>query len=232
MTKKNVIGIAVIMAVIACVVYAEEGKEKGKCCRKDLPDAVKAAIKALFPAGEIKEFKKEKESLKLCEVGIDVNGVKLDVDVACDGTVAEVETNQDINSLPAAVAKTAADKGGEIIDADKEVVYAELKLVKLDTPVTMYEIKIKKDGKIKELKIAPDGSILSEEKKECKEDKKACDKEAKGTCKPGCAKKCCKKGEEQKSCSVKKEEKSCSKEETKTCSKEVKKECSKKEGKD
>ncbi|MBN1788789.1 MAG: hypothetical protein JW806_10420 [Sedimentisphaerales bacterium] len=168
MTKKRLIGVLLIIAIIACAGYAAKGKKKGD---KELPEVVKAAIKALFPAGEIKEFKKEEEHIKLYEVGVEANGVEMDIDVGCDGTVAEVETNQDVNSLPEAVAKTIADKGGEVLDVDKEVVYAELKLIKLDVPVTMYEVKIKKDGKVKELKIAEDGKILDVKKIECSKDK-------------------------------------------------------------
>ncbi len=171
MTKKKVISVLVIIAVIASGVYA--GRDK---CKKKLPKAVKAAVKALCPDGEIKEFKKEKKSLKVYEVEVDVNGVEIEIKVACDGTVVKVETEQDVNSLPAAVAKAVGKKGGEVVEADKKVVYAELKLVKLAAPVTTYEIKTKKDGKTTEMKIADDGKILKRKTKKCKKMEKKCGK--------------------------------------------------------
>ena len=45
----------------------------------------------------------------------------------------------------------------------KGVEYAQLKLVKLDTPITTYEGKISKDGKTIEIKVAADGTIIKQE---------------------------------------------------------------------
>ena len=177
MTRKNVIVIsAAVMAVLfACTaVYAE--KHKGKI---ELPKLVKSAIKALYPAGEIKEAEKEKECLKLYKVKLDANGVEVEILADAEGTIAEVETKEKVENLPTAVAKTVAAHSGEVIKAEKEVIHAELKLVKLATPVTKYEVKIKKGGKITELQIADDGKILKQEKKEEKKesDKKKKDKD-------------------------------------------------------
>ena len=171
MTRKNVIVISavVIVALFACTaVYA--GKHKGKI---ELPKLVKAAIKALYPAGEIKEAKREIEYLKLYNVKLDANGVEVEISADAEGTIVEVETKEKVESFPAAVAKTVTAQGGEVIKAEKEVIHAELKLVKLEAPVTRYEVKIRKRGKIIKLQIADDGKILKQEKKE---EKKECDK--------------------------------------------------------
>ena len=149
------------------------GKHEGKI---KLPKLVKAAIKALYPAGEIKEAKREIECLKLYKVKLDANGVEVEISADAEGTIVEVETKEKVESLPAAVAKTVTAQGGEVIKAEKEVIHAELKLVKLAAPVTKYGVKIKKGGKITELQIADDGKILKEEKKK---EKKECDKEKK-----------------------------------------------------
>jgi len=174
MVRKNVIvSIVIVMAVlVACAaVYAE--KHKGEVV---LPEVVKSAIKALYPAGEIEEAKIEKEGLKLYEVEVDANGVKAEITAGAEGTIAEVTTKEKIESLPAAVAQTVTAQGGKAIEAEKEVTYAQLKLVKLDVPVTKYEVKIEKDGKTIEIQIAADGKILKQgdekEKKECDKDKK------------------------------------------------------------
>ena len=184
MVRKNVIvSIVIVMAVlVACAaVYAE--KHKGEVV---LPEAVKAAIKALYPAGEIEGAKIEKEGLKLYEVEVDANGVKAEITADAEGTIAEVTTKEKIESLPAAVAQTVTAQGGKAIEAEKEVIHAQLKLVKLDAPVTTYEVKIEKDGKTTEVEIAADGKILKQgdekEKKECdkdKKEKKECSKDKK-----------------------------------------------------
>ena len=172
MARKNAIMIsaAVMAAFFFCTaVYAE--KQKGKI---KLPEVVTAAIKAFCPAGEIKEAKKEKECLELYNVKLDVNGVEVKIEADAEGTIAEVETKEKVEDLPAAVAETAAAYGGEVIRAEKEIIYAEIKLVKLTASVTEYDIKIKKGDKVIELQIAGDGRILREKTKKASE---GCDKD-------------------------------------------------------
>jgi biopolymer transport protein ExbD len=165
MAKKKMIVIVIILAVICAAVYAK--KHDGKI---ELPKAVKAAIKALYPAGNIEKSEMKKKCLELYEVKLKANGVEEEVILDADGNVVAVETKEKINGLPAAVEKAAASKG-KIVKAEKKVVHAKYKLVKLDAPVTKYEVKVEKKGKTIELKIDNDGKILKEEeeKKEKKE---------------------------------------------------------------
>jgi outer membrane protein assembly factor BamA len=178
MAKKNVIVSSVIvLAVLAVCAAVYAGHEGGVT----LPDVVKAAIKALYPTGEIEKAKIEKEGLKLYEVEVDANGVEAEITADAEGTIAEVTTEEKVESLPAAVAQTVAAQGGKAVEAEKEVAHARIKLVKLDAPVTTYEVKIEKDGKTTEIGIAADGKILpkecEKEKKECKKDKDDDDEE-------------------------------------------------------
>jgi len=55
---------------------------------------------------------------------------------------------------------------------EKSVEYAQLKVVKLVTPVTSYEAEIIKDGKKIEMEIAIDGTILKQHEVEKKKDDK------------------------------------------------------------
>jgi hypothetical protein len=174
MARKNAIVVMMVVVVACAAVYA--GKHEGKAA---LPGLVKSAIKALYPAGEIKKTKIKEEYLKLYEVKLDANGTEVEITADADGTVAEVETKEKVDSLPAAVAHTVTAKGGKVIEAGKEVVHAQLKLVKLDAPVTKYEVKIEKDGKTIELQIAADGKILKEKTEKEKKEKKG----KKGHCK-------------------------------------------------
>jgi hypothetical protein len=158
MVRKSLIVIAGVIA-IAVFVYAAEKAET----KVSLPAAVESAVKAMFPKAVIEKSKAEKASIKAYEVELKDNGKTASMNVAADGTVAEVETTEAMAALPAEVAKTIKAQDANVTTVDKAVKYAELKLVKLDAPVTTYEAKITKDGKKMEVKIAADGKILKQE---------------------------------------------------------------------
>ncbi len=157
MIRKNwiLIGCAVAVAALVCAVtYAEKSEMKDS-----LPAAVESAIKAIFPKATIEKFKMEEAEIKTYEVELKDASMNIGV----DGTVASIETVEEVNALPAAVAQTIKAQDAKVVKVEKEVKKAELKLVKLDTPVITYEAKISKDGKESEIKIAADGKILKQE---------------------------------------------------------------------
>ena len=184
MIRKNWI-LVVCCAAVALMLCAAAFAEKGeKEC--SLSAAAKAAVKALFPTAKIEKCKMEEEEIKIYEVELkdgDKEGDKeSQVKLTDDGTVAEVETDETLDSMPAAVAQAFKAQGGELKEVKKGVEYAQLKLVKLDTPITTYEAEITKDGKKIEIKVTADGKIIEQEvKKEHKEkhddDKKDDDKD-------------------------------------------------------
>ena len=177
MARRNriVIVLCIAAAVMLCTAaFGEKGENKGA-----LPAAVEAAIKALFPKATVDESKMDQESLRVYEVGIKDVNKEYDVTVSEDGVAAEVCNEETLDTLPAAVAQAIKAQNGEVKEAEKEVKYAQLKMVKLDTPVTSYEAKIIKDDKTIEIKIAVDGTILKQheaEKKKCDKDKDDDDK--------------------------------------------------------
>jgi len=144
-------------AVLCTVTYAEKSE---KC---SLPAVVQAAVKAFFPTAIIEENGMEKESVKMYEVKVKDGNKESDVKLAEDGIVVEVESVEDINALPAAVAKTFKAQDAKLSKVEKAVEYAQLKVVKLDTPIVTYEAKITKGGKETEIKVAADGTILKQE---------------------------------------------------------------------
>jgi len=161
------IGCLVAVAVMLCAAaYAEKSEMKGL-----LPASVQAAVKAMFPSGTIEKTKMEEMEIKTYEVELK----DASMNVGEDGTVASVETVEDVNALPAAVAQTIKTQDAKAVKAEKEVKHAELKLVKLDAPVTTYEVKVTKDGKEVEIVIAADGKILKQEVAEKKEENKGGD---------------------------------------------------------
>lgn len=161
--------IAMAVCVIACVVTYADKNEQNKPC---LPPAAKAALDALYPNAEIEEAEVEKEGLKVYEVELEQNGQEVEVALAPDGTLLEVETEMTVQELPELVAKAIenAAKGAAVKEVNKEVTYAVVKLVKLDQPQTSYEAELSKEGAECEIEVAADGTILEQPKwKKCDE---------------------------------------------------------------
>jgi len=163
--------IAMVICAIACVVtYAEKGKLSKSC----LSPEAKAALDALYPNAEIEEAEVEKEGLKVYEVELEQNDQEVEVMLAPDGTLLEVETEMTAQALPEAVAKAIekAAEGATIKEVSREVTYAVVKLVRLDQPQTSYEAELSRQGAECEIEVAEDGTILEQSKwKKCDEHK-------------------------------------------------------------
>ena len=164
MVRKNwiLIGCVLVVAAMVAITYAEKSEMKGA-----LPAAVESAVKAAFPKAAIEKFGMEEEEFKVYEVELK----DASMNIGADGTVESIETVEDVNALPAAVAQTIKAEGAKAVKVEKEVKKAELKLVKLDTPVITYEAKISKDDKESEIVISADGKILKQEAAEEEKDK-------------------------------------------------------------
>ena len=168
-----------VICVIACVVtYAGKCKLSKSCLSLE----AKAALDALYPNAEIEEAKVEKEGLKVYEVELEQNGREIEVTLAKDGTLVEVETEMTVQDLPELVAKAIekAAEGATIKEVSKEVTYAVVKLVKLAQPQTSYEVELSKQGAECEIEVTADGTILEQSKW------KTCDKDS--ALKPKCSK--------------------------------------------
>jgi hypothetical protein len=169
MIRKNwiVIGLCVVVTAMLCAAtFAEKGEKE---C--SLSAAAQAAVKALFPNAKIEKCKMEEEEIKMCEVEVKDGNQESQIKLTDDGTVAEVETDETMDTMPAAVVQAFKAQGGEVKEVKKGVEYAQLKLVKLDTPITTYEAEITKDGKRVEIKVAADGKIIEHEAKKEHKDK-------------------------------------------------------------
>lgn len=169
MDRKNwivVVCCVAVAAILCAVAYGEKGEKE---C--SLSAAAQAAVKALFPNAAIGKCNMEEEEMKVYEVKIKDGDKESEVTISADGTVVEVATVEDISALPAAVAKALKAQDAKVSKAETSVEHAQLKLVKLDTPITTYEADITKDGKEAEITVAADGTILKQEVKEMKGDK-------------------------------------------------------------
>lgn len=177
MVRRNSIVIVLCIAaaiMLSVTAFGEKGEKK---C--SLPAAAEAAVKALFPKAVVDESKMDEESVKVYEVGVKDGNTESDVTVSEEGIVSEVSTDETMDTLPAAVAKAINSQNAGVKGVEKEVKYAQLKMVKLDTPVTSYEAKIIKGGEKIEIKVAADGTIIKQEteKKECNKEKDDDDKD-------------------------------------------------------
>ncbi|MDD5134857.1 MAG: hypothetical protein PHP01_05550 [Phycisphaerae bacterium] len=169
-----------LAAGLCAVTYAE------KCEKGSVSTAVQDAIKALMPNASIETCVMEEEATTICELKVKDGEKECDVKLAVDGTVMEIESFEAIDAVPAAVAKTFKAQDAKLSKVEKAVEYAQLKVVKLETPITIYEAKITRNGKEVEVKVAADGTIIKEvavEKEEAKCSKKDKDDDDKGTCK-------------------------------------------------
>jgi hypothetical protein len=159
---------AIAISLLCGVGLAEKCKKE----KTSLPVIVKAIVDALFPSAEIQKVEAEEESIKVIEVDLKQSGKECSVNVTEDGTVLSIEKEVSAKSLPPAVAaaiKKAVGKG-KVKIIEKEEIRAVVKVVKLPKPVTGYEAKFIKDGKLYEVKVASSGKVLSVEAEEGDED--------------------------------------------------------------
>jgi hypothetical protein len=143
-----------LAAMLCAVTYAE------KCEKGSVPAAIQAAIKALMPNASIETCAMEEEATPVCELKVKDGDKESDVKLAVDGTVMEVESFESIDALPEAVAKTFKAQDAKLSKVEKAVQYAQLKVVKLETPITTYEAKVTQKGKEVEIQVAADGTII------------------------------------------------------------------------
>jgi hypothetical protein len=93
------------------------------------------------------------------------------VTIAEDGTAIDAEYTEAMDTVPPAVAAAIKAQNAEVKEVVRVVEYAQIKVVKLATPVTSYEAEIVKDGRKMEVEFAADGKILKQEVMKDKKEK-------------------------------------------------------------
>lgn len=170
-------------AVRAAEEVAAEGKAKGtEEAKVELPPAAAEAIKAAFPKAKIEEVKMEKEDgLTIYEAELAQEGEpEIEVEVAPDGTIVEIETEIAQKDAPPAVVEAfrAAAPDAKIEEVQKKEIRAEIKkaegdqpaqLVKLDKAKIVYEAELKTGDKEGKITVAADGKVVEPLKWEEKE---------------------------------------------------------------
>jgi len=160
---------AVLMALaflcFATLAVAQEKKAEAKIA---LPEAVAKVVSEAFPNVKIDGTDMEKE-MGINIYNIELKAVRVEMEVAEDGTVMEVTTFVEMADVPgtaAAVIQKAA-RGATIKEIEKAENRAEIKkegkigrIVKLDSPSLVYEVALAKGKTTGEIKVAPDGRIV------------------------------------------------------------------------
>ena len=165
-----VLSLALVVSASGATSNADEQRMKPA----DLPKAVKATVKKLYPDAKIVGASKEtdeKEKETMYEVEMMVDGKSVDLAIDDEGELEETEKEINAADLPKAVTRAAAKrfpnakitKVEEVTDEDDKVVY---------------ELALIHDGEKMEVVIAPNGKILAmeEEKDDEKGDKDDDDK--------------------------------------------------------
>ncbi len=155
--NKLLLGIVLVGgAFLAVVGYAEKHKAPR------LPDAVTKAIAKDFTGYKIEEVERETEGIMVYEVELEASeDNELEAAFTEDGGLVTVESELKADQLPPAVA-AALPAGAEVKEAEHIQTFAEVVLVPLEQPKTSYEVKVLLDGKMVELQISSDGSVVKQ----------------------------------------------------------------------
>jgi len=132
---------------------------------KDLPPAVQATVQQQSKGATLVGLSKEIEDGKtFYEAEMKVNGHGKDVLIDSAGKVVEVEEEIALTALPAA-AKSAIEK------AAAQGRISKLESVAKDKDLT-YEALIESKGKTSEVKVTPDGKVVTQKEEEKEEEDK------------------------------------------------------------
>ncbi len=131
----------------------------------ELPDAVARAVREAFPDAVVSGVDMEnEEGVTIYVVRLDHGEVTVDVEVSVEGVIGEVETEMGIERVPGYMADAIreATGGGEIALIEKHEMWGRVRdgrLVKLDEPMVVYEVKFILDGRRRIVEV-PDSPIL------------------------------------------------------------------------
>ena len=162
--------LAVLGLVAAGAVWAADEAKKD-APKVELSAKAAAAVKEAYPKATIEAIAMRKRGdLDVYKVELKQDTQGIELKVAKDGTILEVELETTPKDLPKAVADVlvkAAEGGTKVEYAKIEIRYEVKgeKMTKLDTPKTIYEVEFEKDGKKDEVQVDADGKVIPAKKK-------------------------------------------------------------------
>ena len=145
---------------------------------KDLPEAARKTVQEQSKGATLRGLAKEvKDGQTFYEAELKVNGHKKDVLIDPSGAVVEIEEEVALASLPAEVQATIKKGAGK-----GKITLVE-SITKNNT-IEAYEAHVTRAGKKSEIKVAPDGRLISVEEEQAENEEKAERKKAPKTKKP------------------------------------------------
>lgn len=171
MRIRKAAAVFVIATLAAC-------PQPARAAKKDLPDAVIETLTKRFADARIVRTGREREKgVSYYEIELERGKDRIEVEIASDGSIGEIETTLDMDGLPDAEKariREAAD-GAEIVRVEKHVRIGRGRkgvFEPLPEPIGFYEITCIENGKKREIKIAlrPDEPLPPEEMDEEDED--------------------------------------------------------------
>jgi hypothetical protein len=102
--------VRLVPALLIGLPASESRGDEEKIPVKELPGAVRKAAKAMFPTALIVGASKEEDDKTTYEVMFKHEGRAIDVTMAADGKILEIEKEIDDDDLPRAVKKAVATK--------------------------------------------------------------------------------------------------------------------------
>jgi hypothetical protein len=151
---KIIIFIVVLNLLCFGVVFCQEENEQ-RVKMRELPKAVQETMREQSKGATIKGFSKEVEhGQTYYEVEMKVNGHGKDVLIDSNGAVVEIEETVALESLPPDVRVTIEQ------NADQGKVYKVESITK-NGAIAVYEAVVQKGSKKAEIKVKPDGKLVS-----------------------------------------------------------------------
>ncbi len=156
-------------ALLVCslvTVPISAGQEADK--KAHMPEAVAQALQRNCPNFEIARMSVEKEE-GITLFDIEFKAGKGEIEIAEDGTVMDIAVIIPIQEVPRAAVDVIqkAAEGASILQWERSEVRAELrkekgkgKVVKLESPRTVYEAELVKGRQKGEIQVAPEGTIV------------------------------------------------------------------------
>ncbi|MEK6288664.1 MAG: hypothetical protein AABO57_23345 [Acidobacteriota bacterium] len=145
---------------------------------KDLPEAVRKTVQEQSKGATLRGLAKEvKDGQTFYEAELKVNGHKKDVLIDSSGAVVEIEEEVALASLPAEVQATIKKDAGK-----GKITFVE-SITKNNT-IEAYEAHVTRAGKMSEIKVAPDGKLITVENDQDDNEEKPERKKAPKTKKP------------------------------------------------
>jgi uncharacterized membrane protein YkoI len=133
---------------------------------KDLPEAVRKTVQEQSKGATIRGLAKEVEKGQtFYEAELKVNGHNKDVLIDPTGAVVEIEEEVALSSLPPDVKATIQKAAG------KGKITAVESITKNNT-LEAYEAHVSKAGKKSEIKVGPDGKLITKEKEQGEKEEK------------------------------------------------------------